>query len=374
VAGVSVVSCTSYDRTAVFDAVSRSVELLGGPSAFFTSGDRVLVKPNMLYPRPAKMAVTTHPEVVRAAVELAAAAGVTEVAVGDSPGIAKAETVTRVSGMADAIADLPASVVELDTPVAMSGRMFSSLELDSRIASGWAVVNVAKAKSHVHAGLTLAVKNLFGCVPGLRKGQWHLRAGRNRETFYALLADIAATVTPRLNIVDAVVAMEGNGPGSGTPRPVGYIVAGADPFAVDAAAARILNYSDDEVPVLLAARNLGLFDRAPELVGDDFKPLSAPAFKRAALRDLHLPGPFPAFVKRFLARHATPRPRVTRDRCRRCGHCRTICPAHAITLSEDEPARIDSAACISCFCCQEICPHGAIGVRHGALSRIFTWR
>lgn len=237
------------------------------------------------------------------------------------------------------------------------------------------MINVAKAKTHVHAGLTLATKNLFGCVPGLRKSQWHLRAGRDEKMFARLVVDIAETVAPRLNIVDAVVAMEGNGPGSGEVRPVGRLAASASSFALDEAMARILGFAIDELPIGTAARANGQLARGiddVELFGDALDTIGGRAFKRAARQDIGFAVRMPRFIVRLLGRHATPQPRVSRKLCRTCGACAKICPPKAILIAKGEPAQIDRAACISCFCCQEICPYGAIDVRRGMLSRIFS--
>ncbi|MCP6623436.1 DUF362 domain-containing protein, partial [Klebsiella pneumoniae] len=83
------------------------------------------------------------------------------------------------------------------------------------------------------------VKNLFGAVVGTAKAGWHLKAGADRELFARLLLEIYLLRPPDLNIVDGIVAMEGDGPGSGDPRPMGLILAGANAVAVDVVAAEL---------------------------------------------------------------------------------------------------------------------------------------
>ena len=390
--------CDSYERMRVRDAVSSAVELVGGMAKFVRPGARVLVKPNLLYPRPAESAVTTHPEVVRAVVELAREAGASEVMVGDSPGLAKASTVARACGLTAALEGTGARVVELDQPLEVKGEAFPKLALSEVAIRADAVINVAKAKTHVCTGLTLSTKNCFGFVPGIRKSQWHLRAGRNERMFCRLLVDVARTVGPGLSLVDAVVAMEGNGPGSGTPRPVRAVLAGENAVAVDLAASRLLGFSRAELPVERAARELSAGPsemKEIEILGDDFRTLAVKDFRRAARHDvrfstrapgfvigllrryatpahsraqLQLP---PGFVIRFLQRYATPQPVIDPRACRLCGQCAEICPPKAMTLSEEIPV-VDDKECIRCFCCQEICPSGAISASEGLLARIFA--
>ena len=375
---VSLVRCVSYDRAAVHDAVARAVELLGGMSRFVHNGQRVLVKPNLLYPRASEAAVTTHPEVVRAAVELAHRAGASEVLVGDSPALARASSAARVSGLTAALAGTPARLVEFDSPVEVRGDIYPKLVLARHVVDADVVINVGKVKTHAHTVLTLTAKNLFGCVPGLRKSQWHLRAGSDRN-FARLLVDVARAVRPALNIADAVVAMEGNGPGNGTPRALGALAAGTDPFAVDAALARMLGFRREELPVEAAAFELGEGPRGPdeiEMLGDPARDLAVLDFRRAAGRQVRFSFLFrlPEWAMRLGRRYATPKPIISATRCRRCGRCAEICPPKAIALEGDAVPEIDRSACIHCFCCQEICPFGAVTVKEGPLARVFSTR
>lgn len=373
---VALKRCESYERSRVLDAVASAVDLLGGMSKFVRPGARVLVKPNLLYPRPAEAAVTTHPEVVRAVVELAQRAGASEVLVGDSPALARAASVAKVSGLSAALAGTPARLVDFDATVEVKGELYPRLVLAKRVVESDVVINVAKAKTHAHTGLTLATKNCFGCVPGLRKSQWHLRAGSD-EQFGRLIIDVARTVRPALSIVDAVVAMEGNGPGNGTPRPIGALAAGVDTLAVDAVLSRLLGFRREELTIETAAVATGGAPRRAkdiEIVGDPVADFAVKDFRRAAGRNVDFAPLFrlPEFVVRLGRRFATPQPVISDRLCRRCGQCAKICPPKAMDFRKGELPVIDRDTCIRCFCCQEICPHGAITVREGALARIFS--
>ena len=85
------------------------------------------------------------------------------------------------------------------------------------------IIDLPKVKTHVMTGMSCAVKNLFGTVPGLQKAEFHMRFPE-KEPFGEMLVDLCETVRPQLIIADGVLAMEGDGPAGGTPEcPVGTV-------------------------------------------------------------------------------------------------------------------------------------------------------
>ena len=111
--------------------------------------------------------------------------------------------------------------------------------------------------------MTAATKNLFGTVPGLTKGAYHYRFPE--ETRFAdMLVDLNEYFKPRLCVVDAVWAMEGNGPTQGRPRKLGALLASKCPYSVDLACAKLIGLKADDVPTLAAARRRGLIPQTAE--------------------------------------------------------------------------------------------------------------
>ena len=376
-ATVAVVACSTYDRAEVEDAVSRAVDLLGGSERLFPAGGSVLVKPNLLGPRPRETRVATDPEVVRAVVSVAKEIAGT-VAYGDSPGIGSAARAARAAGYDDIMIGQRdkngglAGPVEFTGPVAAPGISFPKVEIAREIAEADAVVNVAKAKTHGQMGMTLAVKNLFGAVVGTRKAAWHMRAGHDREHFARMLVEVAAASRARLHVLDAVIGMEGNGPGSGTPRPLGFILASEDAAALDRVACDILGVPARAVPVLEAARRLGFGETDTariDIVGDEPGRFGVRDFKPATQVGLHRIVPMPRAVFRLLRRVLTARPVFDLEKCRGCGLCAEACPAKCLRMRGGVPV-IDTEKCIRCLCCQEACPHGAITVKSSWLARL----
>jgi len=263
--------CATYDPAEVRAAVRPLLDELLPPAP--GAGARVLVKPNLLRGWHPDRAVVTHPavllEVVRALVERGCA-----VTVADSPGMGSTRRNLRAIGALEPLQALGAEVVELGDPVPTTVPGGWVVPLSRRALEAEVLVSLPKWKSHVQAGITAGIKNLFGCVVGPRKALLHVRAGHREEEFAAMLCGIAAVLRPALTLVDGVVAMEGDGPSHGTPKPVGLLVAGRDPVAVDAVLARAMGFAS--LPLLDAAARLGTGVADPE---------------RVPLRGAGLPGP-----------------------------------------------------------------------------------
>ena len=368
-ASVSLVRCDDYDRQRVSDAVAAAVGMLGGIRTFLRPGERVLIKPNLLKARPPEAAVTTHPEIVRAAIRLVQEADGIPV-VGDSPGIGDSRSVCERSGILAVIEQEGAAFADFDDAVTVksSGR-FQRLEIARAAAEADAIINLPKLKTHGMTVLTGAVKNLFGCVPGKRKVQWHFNTGVDHRAFARLLVELSALLKPRLTIMDAVVAMEGNGPGNGDPRSLGLILAGGDPVAVDAIAGEVVGVSPDRLPVIQAAIEAGTGEWRPERIRVLGESLDASRVTQFVLPPReHTEWPLPEWSRKVLKDALTTRPVIDHRACSRCGICQRDCPRQAI---HEQGGRldIDYRNCIRCFCCQEFCPSGAITVGKGWLLR-----
>jgi len=324
----------------------------------------------MLAAKHPSAAVTTHPALVKVVSDLVREAGC-QVLIGDSPGIGGFQRVAERSGIRQAAVESGATLTPFDTVVEVRGEgRFRSLEIAQAYWEVDKVINLPKLKTHEMMTLTCAVKNLFGVVVGAAKPAWHLKAGASRELFARLLLEIYLLKKPVLNIVDAVLAMEGNGPGNGDPLSMGLLIAGADAVAVDMVAARFAGVPADLLPVGLEASRMGLPGSCPEdvaIIGvqpEDFK--NAP-FKLPAGMDVQFG--LPRFLKQGLRKHLMAHPHAIKDLCVLCGACREACPPGVITI-ENSALSIDNGRCIHCWCCRELCPHNAMGMRKGTLLKV----
>jgi uncharacterized protein (DUF362 family)/Pyruvate/2-oxoacid:ferredoxin oxidoreductase delta subunit len=327
-------------------------------------GTRVLVKPNLLAASMFEQAIVTHPLVVKAACEYALEQGAV-VTVGDSPPMGAFEKIINATGLKRALHGLPVTLKELGSPISIpTGESFREVELSQDALGAEAIINLPKLKTHSQMSLTLAVKNLFGCVVGVSKGEWHLRVGDDRERFAELLASIYKALPPSISLMDGILAMEGNGPGTGgTPRELGVLMGSRNAPALDAAVCKMVGYEPFALLTNKAAWDMGLMgEYAVEGDLPSVGGFVVPQETRVMFG--------PEFFKGFLRRHLTVRPECVDDTCELCAECTRMCPAGALDMT-GKKLRFDYDRCIRCYCCLEVCPHGALTRRDPLLRRMF---
>ena len=357
---VAAVPCSDYDPEKIYEAVRTGVDTLGGMAAFLRPEEKVLVKPNLLKPADADTAVTTHPSVLRAVLRLLQEYGCADVRFGDSPGMDNGtHALERLGFRADEpvfgarLAPMTEEV-HVDFPEGLTEKEFWFAK---EVTEADAVINVCKMKTHALMKITGAVKNPFGLICGTRKARQHVRFP-NEGVFARQLVDIHRCVKPRLHIMDAVAAMEGNGPGSGTPRQMGLLLFSADPVALDAVFCALVHLDPQSVQTNVQGEIMGLGTWHSEnielwLAQPDGSP--AVTMPVSAFAD----GKALAVMDRFAHR-----PVIHADRCIHCGICVAHCPVPGKALSfrngRDKPPVYDRKKCIRCYCCQEMCPQKAI--------------
>lgn len=255
---VSLIRATSYEREALQESLETLLEPLGGIAAFVKPGNRVLLKPNLLTgARPGKEC-TTRPELVYVVAQMVMEAG-GEPFLGDSPAFGSAKGVAVANGYLPILEELNLPIIEFHGQRYQTvNEDFNHLLLCKEVMEADVVINLPKVKSHTQLVLTLAVKNLFGCVPGKMKAWWHMEAGKDANRFGEMLVETARAIDPDLTITDGIIGHEGNGPSGGEPRPLGVLAASPDVFALDLAMVEILNVPPEQVPTVAASIRLGL--------------------------------------------------------------------------------------------------------------------
>ena len=344
-------------------ALERAVAPFGGWKALAQPGERIAVKVNLLRASAPERAVCTNPETLRLVLRALKSVGA-QPFVADSPGgpgtSALVRRTLRVSGIGAVCEQEDVEALVADEQVtelaAPRAKLFRSFPICRCFVEADAVIQVGILKTHQLMRLTGGVKLAFGCVPGLTKAQLHVRAQR-RMDFADMLLDLYEAIGPRFTIIDGIIAMEGKGPGNGTPRALGSLFAARDCVALDAAIADRTAHRYEDVYVLAAAERRRLIDlhRPYELAGDAIEPQHD--FVAAGHdSELTVPG---ALAGRLGRRLLTARPRLVDESvCTRCGDCAAICGVQAITLA---PTPVyDDEKCVRCFACTEICPTAAI--------------
>lgn len=371
--------CADYDPETLGTAMGALLDDLGGIRGFVSSGDGVALKVNVLKRAAPEKAVTTHPEVLAEVIRRVREAGGRPTVV-ESPGGHNTKLSVRQalaeSGIGAVCESLKVPFVLLDDDVveveAPPGGKYRKLRVGRAIVEADKVVSLPRLKTHAFQKLTCAVKLLFGAVPGLLKAQFHLKVP-DRLDFGHMLIDVCQAIAPTLAIVDAVVAMEGEGPSSGSPRHVGALLAGADHIAVDVVASRLIGMDPLAVYSTRAAMQRGLLSDPDDIlvVGDPLDELIVSDFVHP-LADVadRLPPRLVSSLKDV----TTAQPFLERaSDCTGCATCTKECPVDAISMVDKRPT-FDYDACIRCYCCQELCPEAALGRRNHWLLRPFLRR
>ena len=352
-------SCVSYrDRRLLKAAIEQvlAVQIEDFPGG--VSGKRIMLKPNLLAWRREEDVACVHPAFLLESARAFLDAGASEVAILENPAVQTAPAIIRSMGIAGELAAMHVKVASFEHFEKASLRenaRFRNLELAREYLDFDAVCDIAKAKTHGMMTLTLCVKNLFGLVGGSGRMGWHLAVGRDFAMFADMLLDIYLTVRPRFNLLDAIVCMEGNGPGSGTPVQRGFVAGASDALALDASAAPLLGV--ENLLLLQSAERRGLL--TPFLYTGDVperNPLLLPD-PPGMLTEWGVP--LPPFLKDRLRDWVISKPLLDPEKCIGCGLCVKMCPPQSLKLKDGRPV-FDLPNCIRCFCCQEHCPKGAI--------------
>jgi uncharacterized protein (DUF362 family) len=250
---IAIIKVASYEED-IFARIKPFIKLAALPSL---QGQTVVIKPNIVEIQPGHP-ITTNPAMVKAAIELVDYLGAKKVIVAEGPGhMRDTELLLLQSGIGPLLdkMGIPFVDLNLDDVVAKANPdNFSGLDpvwLPETIATADAVISLPKMKTHHWVGMTCSMKNLFGTFPG-RKYGWpkntlHLHGIPN------CVIDINQLVKPKFALVDAIVAMEGDGPIAGTGVDTGYVVLGCDLAAVDATCARAMNFKPEEMTYIARA-------------------------------------------------------------------------------------------------------------------------
>lgn len=364
-ASVSILKCATYAEEQVVQIMNK---LLDSIHLDQIKDKKVLLKPNILYAAQPDKAVTTHPAVLKAVIQYLQQKGNT-VVVGDSPAFQNQEAAASKAGLkqvADQCGVQWQDFTQTAVIPAPEGKLVKNFQLASTLNEVDIVISLCKMKTHSLMYYTGAMKNLFGLVPGLSKSALHLRFP-DRDNFAQMIVDLNLAVKPNYAIMDAIVGMEGPGPGSGYPRNVGLLLASDNVLALDLTAARIMGYKAETLPILTQALECGFWLKSGEAINYPLEKAEELLIKDYRLiRHLHDASMFrdymPEWAFRLVKNLTVKRPVFNPKICRLCSECVRICPAKALSVQENR-IKVDYTKCIRCYCCHEICNHHAITLK-----------
>ncbi|MBI5399245.1 DUF362 domain-containing protein [Candidatus Saganbacteria bacterium] len=378
-ARVAIVRCQTYDPAEVAEAIAAGLELLGGLQSIIPANEKVLLKVNALMEAAPDATITTHPSIVETLTKILKN-NQDEVFIGDSPGnpAANIARLMEKTGFKTVAENSGAKILnfhqlptrEVNSP--SKNCTIKTLRLSAAAFDYPNIISLAKLKTHGWTLYTGAIKNLFGLIPGFHKSQYHLKAPQPRP-FSQMLVDIFEIVKPKLNIIDAVYGMEGDGPSAGQKRFMGAILLSTDAVALDAVGAQAIGYQPFDIDMIKIAHERGLgcgkLDEI-EIVGLTLKDIARPDWRHAssAHNITRLIPPWLTFMLNPLKNLLRVDPVIDQTKCRRCLICFRSCPNKAIT--NDGQVTINQKLCIMCYCCHELCPYKAIDLKSSPLARL----
>ena len=318
---------------------------------------KVLVKPNLLGPFSPERGVTTDPRVISAIVQELKKCRPKDIVVGDNSGSIHFDPlkIAKITGIFDASDGYYRNIAREVVEVKVESKFIEELFISKIVKEADYVINVPKFKTHGLTTITGAIKNMFGIIPGGKKAKLHTFT-RSIKEFAELLVDIYQIRVPDLNIMDAIIGMEGRGPTNGKLRIINKVISSDNGVSLDSVMAAMMGLKTDTIELLQIAkeRNLGEIDISNIIIDGELEVISG--FKT----------PNNGFLQRIRKKvvphvfnFASIKPIVNNNKCRICKRCIEVCPVSAMNLSNKFP-EADRKKCISCFCCDEHCPYGAI--------------
>ncbi len=376
---VSLARCENYNLEDVKNAIKKNIDNIGGLKKYVESGERVLLKVNLLMKKKPEDAVTTHPTFVRALAEIFIENG-NDVLIGDSPGGAFNERIltslysatgySEIAEKTNAKLNFNVKSSEKETP---NGFVLKKMVITDMLNDVDKVISVSKLKTHGMMTFTGAVKNMFGTIPGIMKAEYHLNMPEY-DTFADAMIDICINANPILSFMDGIEGMEGDGPSSGDKRNVNVVITSESPYHLDKVACKIIDLDFQKVPIIKNCIKRGICKEGLldiELLGDDISSFKLKDFKIPETRILNptknMPKAFSDIINKFLQ----PKPVFDYELCIKCGVCAENCPAKVIDMSAKKPI-VDLSNCIRCYCCQELCPKKSVKIHRPAILKYIT--
>lgn len=372
-------NCEKYDEKLITEAY-QEILVDNGLLDFVTSGMKIGIKVNLVGNFGPDKAATTHPLLVKKLCELLIERGAI-VTIGDSPGGLFTESILKsiYKGTGFLICEEVGAKLNYDVSTSqlkVEKQVVKTLDVSNWLLEQDTLINFAKLKSHGMMALSASVKNMFGIVPGVLKPEYHYRYP-NHDDFANMLIDINEVFDCKLNLIDGIIGMEGNGPTQGEPRYIGAILASRKPYPLDVVACKIIDLDIDNVYTVSESIKRGLTANYDEIILN--KPIDDIIIKdyknilpgKSMEFSEKFKGPFGKIINPIIAKVLTVKPKVKKKECIGCKKCANICPVNAIEMIKKKPV-INRDKCIRCFCCQEFCPVGAMKAHKNIIVKILT--
>jgi len=361
---VAAVKAHNYNLEELIPAVRKGLELIGGLDTIVQPSSKVFIKINHLSPpSPPERGIVTHPVFTEAVIAL-----LKEI----SADITVSDDIEEWEGNGFAVSAYRAMCARQGVKLVnlreggfieqpCGGKILKNLYISKIVREADVIINLPKFKTHSLTVFTGGIKNMYGIIPAGLRRKFHGRYLRS-EDFCRMLVDIYAMAKPQLTIIDAIMAMEGEGPGSGKMKDLGLILASRDAVALDAVCGGIIGLQPVDILTTRYAgeRGLGISQLSSiDVIGEKFEDLVTKDFKLPATFARTAINRAPRGPVKYSLEQISPRPRVKKKNCTACGKCVKACPAGAARMA-GKTSVIDAKLCIRCMCCHEVCRYDAI--------------
>jgi len=371
---VAIARLRDYQSKNVYNALKKALDLLGGLENILKPQTQVFVKINLLSPESLpERAIITHPDFTREVLRLLKDLNL-KITVGDDIQV-RGKDGFLPSGYRKMCNEMGVRLVNLKEAgfreIECHGQQIKRTYVSPPLLDSDYIINLPKLKTHSLTIYTGAVKNMFGIIPSGLRHAYHRRFPKN-EIFSQMLVDIFSCAPPHLNIMDAVIAMDGEGPSGGNPRKAGIILASKDAVALDAVASKIAGFKPWDLVAIQNAHERGLgtgrLDEI-EVVGEKIQDVEVKDFKHSAIGVGFLRRKLPSSLYAVIQDQLVFIPEVKKDKCTICLECVKICPTGA-AKHEQNSVWINKSICIHCMCCHEICRFQAIRLKQKPIGKI----
>ncbi len=392
---VYIADVEEYNKEKISAALKKIGEQMSVPSL---SGKKVVIKPNLVAKKSPDDPAITNPAVIECVILWLRSLGADDITVAESPGgvyntprlkgIYSASGMNEIAERTGAKLNFDLGYKEISHPTGKICRLF---EIIDPILSADVIVDISKLKTHALTGMSAAVKNLFGTIPGIVKFEMHSRYP-DYGVFASMLVDLCEMLVSRasfISVTDAIIGMEGNGPTAGTSREVGKLIVSANPFASDVVGAHIIG-CEGKIPMVNESIARGFAPASftdANIISVDGCDITSLKIKNYRQPDSTRHNPIEVLRKVAggrIYKLFEPYPVIDYTKCVGCGECAASCPQHTIIMTPKSDVKgggkskavnvpvIEREACIRCFCCQELCPKGIIKIRKNPITRFLS--
>ena len=365
--------CNSYEDKEINEVIKKLVNSFSALKDI-KKGTKVVIKANLVSAMSPDKNATTNPVLLKSLTSylLSKECSVT---IGDSPGGIYNKVYLNGIYKATKMNETGAHLNDdfgVKSTTYNDAKVLKTFDYTSYIDDADIKINFSKLKTHGMMGMSCAVKNLFGLIPGTTKPEYHYRFP-NKELFANMLIDLNEYFKFDLNIVDAIYGMEGNGPTMGDSRFVGLVLASERPYALDYTCSKLINIPEENVETIIQSEKRKLFNKDKIKYNIDYSSYIVKDYKSVQnLNSLRFYNNKKDIFSKLISLGSNMifenKPNVIKKKCIGCGKCASICPAKAITMVNKKPS-IDRKKCIKCYCCQEFCPVGAMIVKSSLLAK-----